>query len=253
MNRMRFDQPWKPEAVARMLAGVMVAWSLGILVANVLGRLLHPEAPNTVRFYHFLITAVSLHGVTLVLTHWLLKQHQMSWAQLLGLGPPGLSRALGFAVAAGVMMTVGALLLNKGSAWLLEQVQVQATEQPTVKLLQVSLSWTQRLALGLGAMVLAPVVEEILFRGVLFRALCQVTRPWVAGWASALVFAAIHTNLLTFVPLVFIGLVLAWVYATTGRLVAAMLTHALFNAVNFLLLTFQQDLIRWVEVWRDRI
>lgn len=253
MNRMRFDQPWNLSAVARMLAGVMVGWSLGILAGAALGRLLHPDAPDTVRFYHFLVTVVSLHGVTLVLTHGLLKQHQTTWAHLLGLDRPGLSRALGLALVAGVLMTVGALALNKGSAWALEQVRLEPIEQPTVKLLQVSLGWGQRLAFGVGAIVLAPLVEEILFRGVLFRALCQLTRPWVACWGSALAFAAIHLNLLTFVPLLFIGLVLAWVYASTGRLLAAVVTHAFFNAVNFLLLTFHQELIRWVELWRDRI
>jgi len=236
-----------------MLAGVMLGWSLGILVGAVLGQWLHPEAPHTIRFYHFVITTVSLHGVTLVLAHQLLRQHQVCWRDLIGWAGPGLGRALGLALAAGLFMTLGALLLNKGSAWVLEQVRLEPTEQPTVKLLQLTVGWGQRLAFGLGAIVLAPVVEEILFRGVVFGFLRQVFRGSVAYWASALAFAAIHMNLLTFVPLVFIGLVLAWVYERTGRLVAAMLTHALFNAVNFTLLSFQHELTQWLELWRDRI
>ena len=80
------------------------------------------------------------------------------------------------------------------------------------------------------ALVIAPVWEEVFFRGTLF--------PWLAGrmpvhqaqWLSALAFGAVHLHGPTLIPLTFFGALLAGIYRTSGSLVPAILVHALFNA-----------------------
>jgi len=80
------------------------------------------------------------------------------------------------------------------------------------------------------ALVMAPVWEEVFFRGTLF--------PWLAGrmpvhqaqWLSALAFGAVHLHGPTLIPLTFFGALLAGIYRTSGSLVPAILVHALFNA-----------------------
>lgn len=80
------------------------------------------------------------------------------------------------------------------------------------------------------ALILAPVWEEIFFRGTLF--------PWLAGrlpvhqaqWLSALAFGAVHLHGPTLLPLTVFGALLAGIYRTSGSLVPAILVHALFNA-----------------------
>jgi hypothetical protein len=229
------DRSWKPEAIILLFAGVLLGWSCGILLGAALGPML-PASPERRYLYQFLFTTVSLHAVALVLTHHFLRQHELTWGEFLGWRAPGWRRAWPAVLLASLVMIPGALLLNKGSAWALEQMRLPVVEQPTVRMVQATMGWGQCVAVGVGAIVLAPVVEEILFRGALFAFLRQVGSRQMAYAVSAVAFAAIHTNLVTFVPLVFIGVVLARVYERSGQLLTAMATHALFNAVNFALL-----------------
>jgi len=83
------------------------------------------------------------------------------------------------------------------------------------------------------AIGIAPVAEELLFRGILYPAIKQAGFPGVALWGTSLLFAAIHVNLGIFVPLLLLALVLAQLYERTGNLLAPITAHALFNAFNF--------------------
>lgn len=86
------------------------------------------------------------------------------------------------------------------------------------------------------ALVLAPVWEEVFFRGTLF--------PWLAGrlpvhqaqWLSALAFGAVHLHGPTLIPLTVFGALLAGIYRTSGSLVPSILVHAFFNANTCILL-----------------
>jgi len=95
-----------------------------------------------------------------------------------------------------------------------------------------------KLYLGFFTVVVAPLGEELLFRGVLYPTLRNVTHPAVALWGTSLFFAAIHLNVMTFVPLTVLALVLTRLYQQTGNILAPFITHALFNFANFLFLMF---------------
>lgn len=86
------------------------------------------------------------------------------------------------------------------------------------------------------AIVMAPIVEEIIFRGCVYRFLKSQTSLLAAQIISGGVFASMHANLLSFVPLVIVGVVLARVYEKTGSLMVAIWFHAFFNAFSLLML-----------------
>lgn len=91
------------------------------------------------------------------------------------------------------------------------------------------------------AVLEAPVLEEILFRRFIFRALYRRLPIFPAMLISGCAFALAHSNALVFIPLVFLGSAFAWLYWRTGRIIAPMFAHFLFNAVNVaLLLAFPQ-------------
>ena len=50
---------------------------------------------------------------------------------------------------------------------------------------------------------------------------------------TALLFAASHSNTMTFVPLVLLAFMLTWLYERTGNLLTSILAHSTFNLVNF--------------------
>jgi hypothetical protein len=85
------------------------------------------------------------------------------------------------------------------------------------------------------ALVVAPVSEELVFRAGLFRFLRSRAPRWVAFAVSAGLFALLHGNWVSSLPLFVLGLLFAAAYERTGRVAVPMLAHAFFN-LNTLLL-----------------
>ena len=92
------------------------------------------------------------------------------------------------------------------------------------------------IAFGVLAVVIAPFVEELEFRGFLFNAVLRSAPVWVAATISGIVFGFSHGSITAFLPLSASGVVLAYVYYKSGSLSASMLTHAVFNGINVVLL-----------------
>ncbi len=85
---------------------------------------------------------------------------------------------------------------------------------------------------AVGAALIAPLSEELFFRGMLLQALWRRTGgPWLAIILSALLFASIHVAVpQTILPLLTLGLILGYVRVRYRSLAACVLAHALFNA-----------------------
>jgi len=93
--------------------------------------------------------------------------------------------------------------------------------------------------LAVSAVVFAPLAEEFLFRGLLFRRIAARGYSWPEAFAlSAGAFAAIHTNPAGFVIYAWLGVVFAETYRRTGRLWVAVLVHAGNNAFALSLLVW---------------
>jgi membrane protease YdiL (CAAX protease family) len=140
----------------------------------------------------------------------------------------GLLAALAFLPIGWGLQQISALVMTH-----LPFVHLQPQEQMPVHALRVSLSWGGRLTMGAAAVLLAPVAEEVMFRGILYPVIKQFGGPQLALWAASLLFAAVHLNLATFVPLAFLAVVLTLLYEHTGNLLAPIMAHVLFNALNF--------------------
>jgi len=82
------------------------------------------------------------------------------------------------------------------------------------------------------ACLVAPVAEEILYRGVLFRSLGNRMGVWAAAALSAVIFSAVHFyDLHGFLSVALFGFAAALLYAATGSLTAAILLHILHNVL----------------------
>jgi len=95
------------------------------------------------------------------------------------------------------------------------------------------------LLLFLAVVVGAPIVEELFFRGLTLRALEARMRPRIALVVSALVFGAVHLQLLQFPALVAIGLVCGWLAQRDGRIGRAIWAHVGFNGLTVALLLLE--------------
>ena len=84
--------------------------------------------------------------------------------------------------------------------------------------------------------LLAPVCEELVFRGAVLRALLQWTpRHWVAIAVSALLFALIHANPAQMPHAFLIGLLLGWLYYRTDSIVPGVVYHWVNNSIAYVL------------------
>ncbi len=88
------------------------------------------------------------------------------------------------------------------------------------------------IVLTLAVVFVAPVVEEVFYRGLFLPALTAATGPLVGIVGSALIFALVHQQLVVIPGLTLFGLVVAWQTATTGRIGPAIITHMAFNATT---------------------
>lgn len=92
-------------------------------------------------------------------------------------------------------------------------------------------------ALIITAVILAPLIEEIVFRGVFQTALLWLFRGtrWPAILIASFVFAIIHHSVVPWqglISLFVLGIVWGYTYERTGSLLAPILAHAVFNAAN---------------------
>lgn len=86
---------------------------------------------------------------------------------------------------------------------------------------------------GVVVVFVAPVAEEIFFRGFLIGG---ITRRWSlipAVAASAIIFAAIHLDVGSLIPFAIIGVIFAYIYVRSGNLFSSVIAHMLFNTVAF--------------------
>lgn len=134
-----------------------------------------------------------------------------------------------------------------GAVWLLllQSVGVEPALQEPTEHFTEALSNGEQVTVGtlaFLAVVVAPLIEEILFRGVIFGGLAARWGVWPAAVVSGLTFAAIHFSLTAFLPLFFLALILCYLYARTGSLFTAIAFHALFNGVSLTFLAFVDSL-----------
>jgi membrane protease YdiL (CAAX protease family) len=89
----------------------------------------------------------------------------------------------------------------------------------------------ERIAIALVASLLAPLCEEVAFRGYLQRTLAIRRGPVVAVGASALLFAVLHVDPVRFPALILLGLVFGWLAWRSGSTWTSMVAHAVNNGL----------------------
>ena len=80
--------------------------------------------------------------------------------------------------------------------------------------------------------IVGPVLEELLFRGAITKALLQKYSPGTAIVISALIFGVFHINPIQILPAFLIGLLLGWIYYKTASLIPCILMHILNNSLS---------------------
>lgn len=92
------------------------------------------------------------------------------------------------------------------------------------------------------AVFFAPLLEEIIFRGIIMKGLLNKGwQPWKAILLSSVVFGVVHGNPWQFVGAVMLGCVLGLVYLKTKSLLLPILLHAFNNLISCLLVIYTKS------------
>jgi membrane protease YdiL (CAAX protease family) len=141
-----------------------------------------------------------------------------------GLRPTALRHAIGIA-----FMAVVAFLAFE----LLYSAAVHPEQQRIVEELGADQSTALLVTGGLAVIVVAPIAEELLFRGFLFRVLRMRMGFWLAALIDGVLFGLVHGSLVIVPVLAFLGVALCWVYERTGSLFPCIAIHVLNNTVAY--------------------
>jgi membrane protease YdiL (CAAX protease family) len=237
------EKTWKTESVLLLLLGIFGTWLLGGLAVQALVKFNPDWSQSKIKLLSMVIITVSFHGVSFLWVAWFLKREKILWADAFGFRSPGLRQAVGLAVLAAIVVLPLALGLQKLSAWVMTLSNFQPEIQAPVRELQsVNISQFQRIYLAVIALIAAPLVEEVIFRGILYPTIKQAGFPKLALWLTSILFALSHENAAAFLPLLFFAIVLTMLYEKTGNLLTPIIAHSSFNIFNFLLLLWGKPL-----------
>jgi membrane protease YdiL (CAAX protease family) len=84
-------------------------------------------------------------------------------------------------------------------------------------------------------LLVAPIVEEMLFRGIILEGLARHYKLTTAVLTSSILFALVHlpAGVIVAVNIFLLALFLAWVRLKSGSLMLCVICHATFNAIPF--------------------
>jgi uncharacterized protein len=210
---------------------LLVLWSLlaqfvVILPAMLLGFLDPTDAGGPTLL--LLVIAAQTLGLAGALAY-LAARRRLSWRLLGPRRPRWRHVAIGLGVGVGGFVAVNLLIAG------LLQI-FGPVEPPEQQLLSdVTAGGLTTLFAVVAAVVMAPLVEEVVFRGVLFQGLKRRIGLWPGALVSGLLFAVVHVEVqqpLYSSAFVLLGLLFAWTMHRFGSLLVPIVAHAAFNAVS---------------------
>ena len=91
--------------------------------------------------------------------------------------------------------------------------------------------------------VFGPIVEEMFFRGFVYPAIKKRLGVLTAALLSAAIFSLLHSNIVGFLPIMALGVLLAYLYETTGSLVSSITVHIIHNSIIVSFILFIKELV----------
>ena len=163
----------------------------------------------------------------------------MSLPVVFGLKHVGVFRALGSAAGLVVLLLPVIMVVTAVSYQFLgehaEQQEMVKTFREAAKTGKHGIVWQVILT----ATLIAPITEELLFRGYFYPVLKRVAGPVPAAIGISLLFGAVHNNAAGFPVLTVLALGITLAYEWSGSILVPMFMHACFNSAMLALMWWQ--------------
>lgn len=126
---------------------------------------------------------------------------------------------------------MGALFVTGWNRWLEETLGIESMQE-AVKVFKEVKDPVVIALMAVTAAFVAPLAEEVVFRGYLYPAAKRFCGPAAGIIFSSLVFAAAHGHVVALLPLFVLAVILCLLYEFTGSILACISVHFLFNAAT---------------------
>lgn len=152
--------------------------------------------------------------------------------QDLGLRIPSLSNCWNYGIKGGVLLIVLVALMSYVLKYFQPELQMQEIEQ----IMRSATRLPDIIALIIAGTVLAPVSEEIFYRGMIYPVFRKYLGPAWGAMLAGLLFGLAHFDLWRAVPLAIGGAALCYIYEKSRSVLVPMIAHALWNGAMFALI-----------------
>lgn len=226
---------WRLEHVFNLMVVVLLGFGLGGLFYSLLAGSRKNSATPLPDVWGMFIGAVSLYGSAIPAIRFFVRTHRVTFSAAFGFAQGSTVRAVLHGVLLASVALPSVYFLQKLSIQVCQWAGIHLELQSNVKML-VEGTFFVRALLAIVALGFAPVVEELIFRGILFPAVRDLGFPRMAFWGTSVLFGMSHMNAAAFVPLTAFGAMLAWAYARTGNILTSWVAHVLFNLAPFVMI-----------------
>ncbi len=169
------------------------------------------------------------------------RPHRVKPAPEFGFTPMGVLR--GF--SGGMALVAFTALVSGGLLWLVKKAGLgdYAQSQDVVRFLAGCSDWRVILPFAIGAVVFAPINEELFYRGGVL-AFLRNRMPRLAAYAlCGVIFSLMHMSVFAFLPLFVFGSWLAFLYDSTADIRVPVTVHALFNLSSVVWAILAPDMV----------
>ncbi len=228
--------PNAPWGIGEALIIFFIALVSTSAVSIVLFAFLSSIADTTTAIFMLIfLSSAIMYSILLAGTFYSVKVRHGSDRTALGLKLDGLGKGIARGVGLGVPLFIGALVLAYLSHYILEPTNTDYLSKSVSEMSQGAVNAGLIILFIFTLVILAPVCEEIFFRGYLYPALRNRMNKQPAMLVNGLMFAAAHFDLFGFLPRFLLGYGLCWIYDKDRTLGGPIAGHALYNGLILLI------------------
>ena len=213
-----------------------------ILGAQIMDRCCIVLSANGERIL-MLSETVLMQVVAIATIEHLRRRHQRSCSEGFSIQPLSAARVVGQGVLFYLAMMPPIILAALATNLVLRHFGVPVESQDILKgFADPAAPYWFRVYLIILAIACAPVVEELVFRGIALPIAARRASPTVAIVLVSLLFAVVHGHLPAMAPLFVVAVCLSLGYICSGTVLVPMIMHALFNTINLIIFHLSYDI-----------
>jgi len=224
-------RPWSWSSAVWIVLPLLFIQFLFVMLFLLFGRMFDTDLGESERIL-IILQSLFFHWTGFALIAWSLHRRALTWSTAFGLKTADFFRdaCWGIVILVGVMPLI--LGYNIVAQMVMEWIGIAPDVQDVTRIISESSSLTTKVYFALLALVVAPVVEELIFRGILLPALTRIAGVKVAIMVVSVLFAAVHGHWPSFVPLFMLSVALCLAYIYRGSLITSIAMHSAFNSLT---------------------